>query len=69
VPRQFAHPVGWDESETNPSNRWSLQGTEAVSGCRLRSLKTSDDLDDYIRFHIAQERQRNYRMPSPELAA
>ncbi|HYY15701.1 MAG TPA: hypothetical protein VE965_03490 [Gammaproteobacteria bacterium] len=20
VPRQFAHPVGWDESKTNPSN-------------------------------------------------
>jgi hypothetical protein len=39
--------------------RWSLEGGEAV--LRVRSLHASGDLDDYMGFHIAQERQRNYR--------
>ncbi len=42
--------------------RWSLEGAEAVL-C-LRSLHASGDLDDYMGFHIAQERQRNYRTPT-----
>lgn len=38
--------------------RWSLAGAEAVL-C-LRALRSSDDLDAYWRFHVAQEYQRNH---------
>ena len=38
--------------------RWSLEGAEAV--LRLRSLRASGDFDDYWRFHLNQEHQRNH---------
>jgi len=38
--------------------RWSLEGAEAV--LRLRALWASGDLDDYWRFHLAAEKQRNH---------
>lgn len=38
--------------------RWTLVGAEAV--LRLRALRSSDDFDDYWRFHLAQERARNH---------
>ena len=37
---------------------WSLEGAEAV--LRLRALRASADFDDYWRFHLAQEKNRNY---------
>ena len=38
--------------------RWSLEGAEAV--LKLRALHASGDLSDYMDFHRAQERRRNY---------
>lgn len=38
--------------------RWSLEGAEAV--LRLRSLRSSGDLETYWSFHLAQERKRNH---------
>ena len=38
--------------------RWSLKGAEAV--LRLRSLRSSKDFDEYWRFHLIQEFQRNH---------
>jgi hypothetical protein len=38
--------------------RWSLRGAEAV--LRLRALRTSQDFDEYWRFHEAQEYNRNH---------
>jgi hypothetical protein len=38
--------------------RWSLDGAEAV--LRLRALRTNGDFDDYWRFHLAQEHERNH---------
>jgi hypothetical protein len=41
------------------SARWSLAGAEAV--LRLRALVTNGDFDDYWRFHLQQEHERNHR--------
>ncbi len=38
--------------------RWSLLGAESV--LKLRALRSSNDLDDYMRFHYQQEHERNY---------
>jgi hypothetical protein len=38
--------------------RWGLQRAEAI--LKLRSLKVSGDLADYLAFHFKQERIRNY---------
>ncbi len=38
--------------------RWSLKGTEAV--LHLRTLRASEDFDEYCHFHIAREQQRNH---------
>jgi len=38
--------------------RWSLTGAEAI--LRLRALKSSGGLDEYWRFHEAQELKRNH---------
>ena len=38
--------------------RWRLTSAEAV--LKLRSLKASGTLDDYLNFHFRQERARNY---------
>lgn len=38
--------------------RWSLAGAEAV--LRLRSVYISGDWDEYWRFHLLQEHQRNH---------
>ena len=38
---------------------WSLDGAEAV--LRLRALRTNSDFDDYWRFHLTQEYNRNHR--------
>ncbi len=38
--------------------RWRLTSAEAV--LKLRSLKASDALDDYLEFHFLQEKERNY---------
>jgi hypothetical protein len=38
--------------------RWGLQGAEAV--LRLRSLRSSGDLDEYWPFHLERERERNH---------
>lgn len=38
--------------------RWGLQGGEAV--LKLRSLRASGDLDDYLRFHARKELERNH---------
>lgn len=38
--------------------RWSLPGAEAV--LRLRALRASADFDDYWRFHLAREHDRNH---------
>lgn len=38
--------------------RWGLDGAESV--LRLRSLRSSGDFNDYWKFHLAQERQRNH---------
>jgi hypothetical protein len=39
--------------------RWSLDGAEAI--LRLRALRTNGDFDDYWRFHLSQEYERNHR--------
>jgi len=39
--------------------RWSLAGAEAV--LRLRALCTNGDFDEYWRFHLSQEHERNHR--------
>ncbi|MBN2193826.1 MAG: hypothetical protein JW751_13510 [Polyangiaceae bacterium] len=39
--------------------RWALAGAEAV--LRLRALVTNGNFDQYWRFHLAQERERNHR--------
>lgn len=39
--------------------RWSLDGAEAV--LRLRALRTNGDFEDYWRFHLTQEYERNHR--------
>jgi hypothetical protein len=41
--------------------RWGLERAEAI--LKLRSLKISGDLPDYLAFHFAQEQQRNYPGP------
>jgi len=41
--------------------RWGLDRAEAI--LKLRSLKVSGDLTDYMEFHFRQERQRNYPCP------
>jgi hypothetical protein len=38
--------------------RWGLEGGEAV--LKLRSLRASGDLDDYLRFHARRELDRNH---------
>ena len=38
--------------------RWSLGGAEAV--LRLRSLRSSGDFEEYWRFHIERELERNH---------
>ncbi|MDX9722145.1 MAG: ISKra4 family transposase [Myxococcota bacterium] len=38
--------------------RWSLDGAEAV--LRLRALRSSGDFDEYWRFHLACEHERNH---------
>ena len=38
--------------------RWSLTGAEAV--LRLRALRASGDFDEYWRFHLVREQQRNH---------
>lgn len=38
--------------------RWSINGAEAV--LKLRSLKSSDDFEEYWRFHLEQELKRNH---------
>jgi hypothetical protein len=43
--------------------RWDLPGAEAI--LKLRALHTSDDWDDYWRFHLQQEALRTYpKMPA-----
>jgi hypothetical protein len=39
--------------------RWSLAGAEAV--LHLRALCTNGDFDEYWRFHLAQQHERNHR--------
>ncbi|MEB2314189.1 MAG: ISKra4 family transposase [Sorangiineae bacterium] len=39
-------------------SRWSLTGAEAV--LRLRALRASKDFDDYWRFHLEREKDRNH---------
>jgi hypothetical protein len=41
--------------------RWGLKRAEAI--LKLRSLKVSGDLTDYMEFHFRQEQQRNYPGP------
>ena len=38
--------------------RWALDRAEAV--LKLRAIKVSGDLDEYLNFHFEQEKQRNY---------
>ena len=38
--------------------RWGLHGAEAV--LQLRALRSNNDLDDYLAFHLAREQQRNH---------
>lgn len=38
--------------------RWSLNGAEAVLA--MRAIRCSGDFDDYWRYHVAQEYQRNH---------
>jgi len=47
--------------------RWGLVCAEAI--LKLRSLKVSGDLANYLAFHFAQEQQRNYPGPPIPLAA
>jgi hypothetical protein len=48
--------------------RWGLDGGEAV--LKLRSLRASGDLDEYLAFHRVQELDRNHlrRYHDSELA-
>jgi hypothetical protein len=46
--------------------RWGLDCAEAI--LKLRSLKVSGDLPDYLAFHFEQEQQRNYPGPPIPLA-
>jgi hypothetical protein len=46
--------------------RWGLARAEAI--LKLRSLKISGDLPDYLAFHFAQEQRRNYPGPPIPLA-
>lgn len=39
--------------------KWGLEGAEAM--LRLRALHSSGDWDEYWRYHLAKERQRNYQ--------
>lgn len=36
--------------------RWGLDGAEAI--LKLRALRSNGDLEDYWRYHLAQEKQR-----------
>ncbi|MEK7861889.1 MAG: ISKra4 family transposase [Chloroflexota bacterium] len=47
--------------------RWGLRGAEAIL-C-LRSLRSSGDLDDYWRFHLDREHQRNHAAHYAQAAA
>jgi hypothetical protein len=38
--------------------RWRLKSTDAV--LKLRSLKASGDLSEYLQFHFKKELERNY---------
>ena len=38
--------------------RWGLDGAEAV--LKLRAIRTSGDWDEYWRFHLKREHERNY---------
>jgi hypothetical protein len=38
--------------------RWSLKGAEAV--LKIRALKSSNDIEEYFKFHKHQDRERNY---------
>ena len=46
--------------------RWGLESAEAV--LRLRSLTSSGDFDEYWRFHLQQECERNHRVLYPPLS-
>ena len=39
--------------------RWSLKGAESV--LKLRSLRSSGDLAEYLKYHCRRERERNYK--------
>lgn len=47
--------------------RWSFDGAESV--LKLRALTDNGDFDDYVAFHLKQEKRRNhdsgYRKPQP----
>ena len=45
--------------------RWGLERAEAI--LKLRSLKISGDLADYLKFHFDQEHKRHY--PGPPIPA
>lgn len=54
--------------------RWTVDGAEAV--LRLRAIRTSGDFDEYWRFHLVREKERNHasryadgRLPCPLPAA
>lgn len=50
--------------------RWDLDGAEAI--LKLRALAGTGDLDDYLTFHLQQEKRRNRDVryqPDCELAA
>jgi len=36
--------------------RWGLDSAEAI--LKLRAIRSNGDLDDYWRYHLAQERRR-----------
>jgi len=38
--------------------RWGLDGAEAI--LKLRSINKSNDFEDYWKFHLKQEFERNY---------
>lgn len=39
--------------------RWSMRGAESI--LKLRSLRSSNDFDDYWSFHEKREFERNYK--------
>ena len=39
--------------------RWGLEGAEAI--LKLRAIRSNGDFDDYWRYHLTQERQRNHQ--------